>query len=72
MLFSIFILPPNIDELENRIRGRKTESEEKIQQRLERAKLEISRSGEYDYCVVNDDLDKAADEIKAIILSRMV
>lgn len=70
--FSIFILPPNIDELENRIRGRKTESEEKIQQRLERAKLEISRSGEYDYCVVNDDLDKAADEIKAIILSRMV
>lgn len=69
--FSIFILPPSIEVLEERIRGRKTESEEKIQKRLERAKLEISRSNEYDYRVVNDDLDKAADEIKAIILSRM-
>ncbi len=69
--FSIFILPPSIDELEHRIRGRKTESEAKIQQRLERAKMELERSLEYDYRVINDDLDRAADEIKAIILSRM-
>lgn len=69
--FSLFILPPSIEELEARIRGRKTESEEKIQQRLARAKMELSRQNEYDYRIVNDDLDRAANEIKQIILKRM-
>lgn len=69
--FSIFILPPSIEELEARIRGRKTESEEKIQLRLERAKMELSRQNEYDYLIVNDDIDRASQEIKDIILKRM-
>jgi len=69
--FSIFILPPSIEELEHRIRGRKTESEDKIQLRLARAKMEIERSVEYDYRIINDDLDKAAEEITKIILGRM-
>lgn len=69
--FSLFVLPPSIEELEARIRGRKTESEEKIQQRLARAKMELSRQYEYDYRIVNDDLDRAANEIKQIILKRM-
>ena len=64
--FSIFILPPSIEELEHRIRGRKTESEEKIQQRLERAKVEITQAGEYDYQVVNGDLDKALMKSKRL------
>lgn len=69
--FSIFVLPPSIEELENRIRGRKTESEEKIQQRLARAHMELSRQNEYDYKIVNDDLNRAAEELKNIIRSRM-
>lgn len=69
--FSIFILPPSFEELEQRIRGRKTDSDEKIRLRLARAELEISRQNEYDYRVVNDDLDRCANEIKHIILERM-
>lgn len=69
--FSIFILPPSFEELEQRIKGRKTDSEEKIKLRLARAEMEISRRHEYDYQVVNDDIDRCAGEIKQIILDRM-
>lgn len=70
-VFSIFVLPPSTAELEQRIRGRKTDSEEKIARRLERALQEISRQNEYDYRVINDDLNRCANEIKAIILERI-
>ncbi len=64
---TIFILPPSMEELENRLRGRGTETEEKITKRLEQAKAEIRRAGEFEYIITNDDLDKAAGEVLAII-----
>lgn len=64
---TIFLLPPSISELENRLRGRSTESEEAIQGRLARARDEISNASSFDYVVVNDNLDEAAVKIDAII-----
>ena len=56
-----------MEELENRLRGRGTETEEKIQKRLTQAKAEIGRADEFEYLVTNGDLDTAAKEIVAII-----
>jgi guanylate kinase len=64
---TIFILPPSMEVLENRLRGRGTETEEKIRKRLEQAKSEIRRAGEFEYIVTNDDIEKAARDILAII-----
>ena len=64
---TIFILPPSMEVLENRLRGRGTETEEKIQKRLEQAKSEIKRAGDFEYIVTNDDIEKAARDILAII-----
>ena len=66
---SIFLLPPSMEELERRIRGRGTESDEVIAKRLEKAKKEISMQDHYQYHVVNDDVQKAASEIAEIILN---
>ena len=63
----IFILPPSIEELEHRLRGRNTEDEETIQGRLHEAFREIECSKNYDYRVVNDDLYKALKELEQII-----
>ena len=63
----IFILPPSLEELEHRLRGRNTEDEESIQNRLNEAKREIECSKNYDYRVVNDDLKKALKELEEII-----
>ena len=66
----IFILPPSDEELERRLRGRGTDSEEVIQLRLANAKKEIEfakTKGKYKYTIVNDDLQKAADELRAIL-----
>ena len=59
----VFIDPPSIEILENRLRGRGTDSEEAIQTRLKTALVELSRKSEYDYVLVNDDLEKAASEL---------
>ena len=64
---TIFILPPSMEELENRLRGRGTETEEKVQKRLAQAKEEIGRAGEFEYLVTNGDVDTAAKQIVAII-----
>lgn len=64
---SIFIIPPSIEELERRIRGRKTEAEEVIQQRLAKAEREMKMASLYRYTVCNDDADLAAKIIKTII-----
>lgn len=66
---SIFLLPPSIEILEQRLRGRGTEPEDVIKKRLNTALREIARSGEYKYNVVNDDIDKAVEEILNIINS---
>ena len=64
---SIFIMPPSSEVLENRLRKRQTDSEDAIIKRLDIAKTEISRSTDYDYIVVNDDLDRAVAEAHEII-----
>lgn len=68
---SIFILPPNMQELENRIRGRKTEAEEIVQQRLAKAEKEMKLVNNYKYNVCNDDPKLAADLISTIIKRHM-
>ncbi len=63
---AIFILPPARDELERRLRARGQDSEEAIQRRLDRAQQEIQRYTEYDFLVVNDDVERAGREVQAI------
>ncbi|HHZ18157.1 MAG TPA: guanylate kinase [Acholeplasmataceae bacterium] len=65
----IFIAPPSLDALYKRLRARGTEPEEVIQQRIEKAKREINLAYKYDYIVVNDTVENAADKILAIIRS---
>lgn len=64
---SIFIMPPSFAELEKRLSGRGTETEEVIAERMNSALFEIERATEYDYIVVNDDIDTAVDDIIQII-----
>ena len=64
---SIFILPPSRDELERRLRGRRTDSEAVIRRRLRDALSDMSHWDEFDYCIVNDDLDFAVAELEAIL-----
>ena len=66
----ILILPPSEEELERRLRGRGTDSEEVIRVRLENAKKEMEfakTKGKYEHVIVNDDLEKAANELRAIL-----
>lgn len=63
----IFIMPPSMDELEKRLRFRGTESEDDIQRRLDIAKSEIEKSVDYDYLVVNDEIDLASDNVLNIV-----
>lgn len=63
----IFILPPSMEELRNRIIGRGTESEADIEKRFGAALQEIKQFVAYDYAVVNDELARAMDDVKAII-----
>ena len=58
---TIFIVPPSMKELENRIRGRRSEPEEIVQQRLAKAARELEMTGQYRYVVCNDDIQLAAD-----------
>ena len=64
---SIFLLPPSFNELESRIRGRSTENEKAIEERLVRAKSEILLAKNYKYQVVNDSIERASLEIEGII-----
>ena len=67
--FSLFILPPSINELEKRIRGRAQDSEEAIARRLHRAQEEISAADEFDLKIVNDDFETALNRIESAIFS---
>ena len=64
---TIFIVPPSMEELEKRIRGRRTELEEVVQKRLAKARKEIATKDEYKYVVENDTVIKAKDQIAKII-----
>ena len=64
----IFILPPSFEELEARLRGRHTETEEAIQKRLESTRLEMENSKQFDYQVVNDSVENAVLKLEEIML----
>ncbi len=66
-LVSIFILPPSHDELERRLRTRASDSEDVVAGRMAKAADEISHWPEYDYVIVNTDLDKALADVQAIL-----
>ena len=63
----IFILPPSLEELRSRILHRGTESQEDIEIRMNAAEKELEYLPHYDYCVVNEDLDKAVESVKKIM-----
>ena len=64
---TIFLLPPSMEELEKRLKGRGTESLDVIEKRLNTAKEELTYSEQFDYKVINDDVDRAKEEILNII-----
>ncbi len=64
---SIFLMPPSIETLERRLKKRNTDSEEQIANRLRIAEEEINSSSVFDYIVVNNELEKAVDEINEIL-----
>lgn len=64
---SIFVLPPSIAELESRLRGRAQDSDAVISGRMQKSRDEISHWAEYDYVLVNDDLDRTEAELRGII-----
>jgi guanylate kinase len=63
---SVFITPPTLSELKKRLKNRSTDSDEVMQNRLKMAKREIQRISEYDYMIINDDIDVAAQTLKLI------
>ena len=67
---SVFILPPSVGELERRLRGRKTDSEEVIQRRLKDSLADMAHWSEFQHLIINDDFDAALDRLAAVISGR--
>ena len=65
--FAVFVQPPSYEELEKRLRGRSTESEEKINQRMAKARKELSFASEFDVVLINDDLDEACKKAEELV-----
>jgi guanylate kinase len=65
----VFVLPPSFEVLERRLRGRSKDAEDAIRLRLATAREEIAAVSEYDYVVVNDELDACVDRLKAIVMA---
>ncbi|MBM4332212.1 MAG: guanylate kinase [Deltaproteobacteria bacterium] len=65
----IFLLPPSVEELEQRLSRRKTEGKAAMEERLKKAKVEMAEARWYDYLIVNDELEKAKEQLKGIILA---
>lgn len=66
----LFVAPPSFEELEQRLRNRGTESEERLQVRLRNARWEMEKAALYDYVIMNDDIERAAEELEGIILEQ--
>jgi guanylate kinase len=66
---TVFILPPSMDELERRLRGRASETEAVVQASFQVAKLEIEHYALFDYVVVNEHVDRAFDELRSIVVA---
>ncbi|MBL1280879.1 MAG: guanylate kinase [Fluviicola sp.] len=65
--FAVFVQPPSYEELEKRLRGRSTESEEKINQRMEKAHKEMAFSSEFDAVLINDNLKEACNKAEQLV-----
>ncbi len=65
----VFVVPPAWDQLEARLRRRRTDDEAEIQRRLRKARDEVKHFGEYEYVVLNDEFDRAARDLMAVILA---
>ena len=63
----IFICPPSLEELKYRLVNRNTESDEELRKRIERAEMELNHKGKFDYCIENNDLEKAILETESLI-----
>ena len=63
----IFIAPPSWEELERRLTARGTDTPEKVQKRLLRAQVELQNASDYDYFVINDTVEQAVEELRAIL-----
>lgn len=68
---TFFILPPSFDELLHRLNKRGSETPSEIERRLETARLELLRQDEYDYTIINDDIDRAVNQILMILKGRL-
>ncbi|MEP5700605.1 MAG: guanylate kinase, partial [Sneathiella sp.] len=71
-LVSIFVLPPSTQALEQRLKSRAQDSDEVVARRMSKASEEISHWAEYDYVVVNDDIERCRSEVKAILQAERV
>ncbi len=69
---SIFILPPSIQTLEHRLRGRGKDSEEVIARRMQAARDEISHVSEFDYVIINNKLDEAVQQLRSVVVAAQV
>ena len=67
----VFVLPPSLEAIEERLRGRSTDSEEIIARRVSEAMVQISACGEFDYLVVNDNLEEAHKVFQSVLISEM-
>ncbi len=65
--FAVFVMPPSVEELKNRLRNRATDSEEKIQTRIEKAEYELSFAKEFDKILINDNFGKACEEAENLV-----
>ena len=65
----VFIAPPSLEELRARLTGRGTEAPEEVEKRLSCAEAELEYSNQYDYLIVNDEVEKAAEKMKAILMA---
>jgi len=69
---SVFITPPTLSELKKRLENRSTDSQEVIETRMKMARREIQRTSEYDFLIINDDLDMAASVLKQIAITARI
>lgn len=65
----IFLMPPSLETLRNRLQSRQTETNESIEKRMAWAQKEVETARYYDYCIVNDDLQKAYDALRSIVIA---
>ncbi|MEZ4875030.1 MAG: guanylate kinase [Flavobacteriaceae bacterium] len=68
---SVFVKPPSVDELKIRLKKRKTESEEKINMRIAKASIEMATAPQFDYIIINDELEKALKEAEKLVANHI-